>query len=80
MFAHNGRPIKSLREIKPDMKLLIASERKQFMGLFRKSHVVTYDRYLKDQEQRIKDERLNTTFSWYRNQIKQSLPINRNLA
>ena len=45
LFTHNGRPLKSLREITPAMKMLVVSDKRQFTGLFRKHKLVNFSQY-----------------------------------
>jgi hypothetical protein len=56
------------------MKLLIASDKPQFTGLFNKQKTVDFETYSKNKHQRVVNERLHATQNWYSNQIKQTMP------
>jgi hypothetical protein len=75
MFTANGRPIKSLREITPDMHLLVVSDKAQFQGLFNSQKIVTNDAYQSAQKLKVTNERMQSIQKWYSNRIQQNLPL-----
>lgn len=75
LFTHNGRPIKSLRDITPDMRLLVVSENPQFLGLFSHKKTVDFDEYVLREKGRVKGERMSKVQIWYSNNIKRTLPL-----